>query len=129
MQNLIKLKDKLILFNNNIFITNNKENNIKYINYLTKQLANLDFKLKILHLRFTYDKENQNYLEQLKFSPSIKVLLKLDLSFCGLTIDILVNFLKNNFGLFSLKNLKLKYNNIDRSLFGKLLSNKFYWNN
>ena len=117
--------NKVILFNDNIFITNNKDNNIKYINYLTKQLANLDFKLKILHLRFTYDKENQNYLEQLKISTSIKItLIKLDLSFCGLTTDILVNFLKNNFGLFSLKNLKLKYNNIDSSLFGKLLSNE-----
>ena len=119
----IKLKDKLILFNDNIFITNNKNNNIKYINYLNKHLGNLDFELKILHLGFTYDKEKMQYLEQLKLSPSINIsLIKLDLSFCGITSNALVNFLKNNFGLFSLQNLKLKYNIIDSSVFQKLLS-------
>ena len=125
MESNINLKDKLILFNDNIFITNNKNNNIKYINYLNKQLANLDFELKTLHLGFTYDKEKLQYLEQLRLSPGIKIsLIKLDLSFCGLTTDALVNFLKNNFGLFSLQSLKLKYNCIDSSLFEKLLSDE-----
>ena len=123
MDNMIKSKAKLILFNDNIFITNNYSNNNKYIDYLNKQLPNLDFGIKILHLGFTYDKESQHLLEKLKISPSIKIsLIKLDLSFCGLTTDVLVNFLKNNFGLFSLKNLKLKYNNLDSSIFEKLLS-------
>ena len=123
MENMIKSKGKLILFNDNIFITNNYKNNNKYIDYLNNQLPNLDFGVKVLHLGFTYDKEKQYLLEKLTISPSMKIsLIKLDLSFCGLTTDILVKFLKKNFGLFSLKNLKLKYNNIDSSIFEKLLS-------
>ena len=121
MENMIKVKDKIVLFNDNIFITNNYNNANIYIDYLNKQLPKLDFSLKVLHLGFTYTKEKLDVLEQLKLSSVIKIsLIKLDLSFCGLKTDILINFLKNNYGLFSLKKLNLKYNNIDSEIFTKL---------
>ena len=123
MDKMIKTKDKLILFNDNIFITNNFNNNSKYIEYLNKQLSNLDFGIKVLHLGFTYDKEQEYLLEKLRLSPSTKIsLIKLDLSFCGITNNVLINFFKNNDGLFSLKKFNFKYNNIDSSIFAKFVS-------
>ena len=96
MENMIKVKDKIVLFNDNIFITNNYNNANIYIDYLNKQLPKLDFSLKVLHLGFTYTKEKLDVLEQLKLSSVIKIsLIKLDLSFCGLKTDILINFLRN----------------------------------
>ena len=121
MENMITVKNKIVLFNDNIFITNNYNNANIYIDYLNKQLPKLDFSLKVLHLGFTYSKEKLDVLKQLKLSSIIKLsLIKLDLSFCGLKTDILINFLKNNYGLFSLKKLNLKYNNIDSDIFTKL---------
>ena len=125
MENMIKEKGKLVLFNDNIFITNNFNNNKTYIEYLNRQLPNLDFGVKALHLGFTYDKEKELLLESLNLSPSMKIsLIKLDLSFCGITTKVLTNFLKNNYGLFSLKKLKLKYNNLDSKIFENLLSDQ-----
>ncbi len=122
MDNIIRQeKNKLVLFNNNIFITNCPSNNDKYNDYLNKNLPKLDCSLKKLNLCFTYDKRNQNSLEQLRLSPAIKIsLIKLDLSFCGLSTDLVINFLKKNFGLFSLQKLKLDYNNIEGDIFIKL---------
>ena len=121
MENMITVKNKLVLFNDNIFITNNYNNSKIYTDYLNKQLPKLDFGLKVLHLGFTYNKEKQDLMKELKLSPSIKLtLVKLDLSFCGLKTDVLISFLKNNFGLFSLKKLNLKYNNIESDVFTKL---------
>ena len=123
MESTIKYKNRLILFNDNIFITNNYSNNKKYIEYLNKQFPDFDFGLKVLHLGFTYDKEKQELLTNLKLSPSMKIsLIKLDLSFCGITTNVLIKFLKKNFGLFCLKNLKLKYNNIKSDIFEYILS-------
>ena len=123
-------KNMLVLFNDNIFITNSIENNTKYIEYINSKLPNLECELKTLNLRFTYEILNQNKLEELRISPSVKFsLIKLDLSFCGLSTDIVINFLKNNYGLFSLKNLKMKYNNIKSDIFEKLLSDEISLDN
>ena len=122
MENMIKEKDKLVLFNDNIFITNNFNNNNKYIDYLNKTLPHFDFGIKVLHLGFTYDKETQENLGFLKLSPVLNIsLIKLDLSFCGITNDVLIKFLKNNYGLFSLKSLNLKFNNLDSNIFSKFV--------
>ena len=122
MENMIGAKQTLILFNDNIFITNNFKNNDKYIEYLNKKLPNLDFGIKVLHLGFTYDKPKKELLKELKFSPSLKIaLIKLDLSFCGITSDVLIEFFKSNYGLFSLKKLNLKYNNLDSKIFAKFV--------
>jgi hypothetical protein len=122
MTNMIKNKNNLVLFNDNIFITNCEKNNNIYNDYLKKRLKdlNLNFGLKILHLCFTYDEKTQIKLEKLELSPSIKVsLIKLDLSFCGLKTNTVIKFLKKNYGLFSLKVLDLKYNNIESDIFEK----------
>lgn len=125
-----KENKKLILFNDNIFITNCIENNKNYIKYLNRVIPLLNCDLKYLNLRFTYDLENQKELENLKLSPNTKIsLVKLDLSFCGLTTDVIINFLKNNYGLFSLKKFKLKYNNIKTDIFEKMVCDEIRLNN
>ena len=118
--NILKKKNNLVLFNDNIFISNCEENNNIYIDYLQKRLKNLDYELKILHLCFAYDEKTQNKLEKLELSQSIKIsLIKLDLSYCGLKTDTIIKFLKKNYVLFSLKVLDLKYNNIENDFFEK----------
>jgi hypothetical protein len=120
MTDMLKKKNNLVLFNDNIFISNCEENNNIYIDYLKKRLKVLNFGLKILHLCFAYDEKTQIKLEKLELSPSIKVsLIKLDLSFCGLKTNTVIKFLKKNYGLFSLKVLDLKYNNIESDIFEK----------
>ena len=132
MEDFIKDKNKLFLFNDNIFITNIEKNNKEYIKYLNKQLPKVDFEIKNLHLRFifTYYEENEQnqkiekHLEELRLSPIMKIsLVKLDLSFCGLTTNVLITLLKNNVGLLNLQKLNLKFNNIDNKVFENLLSN------
>ena len=121
MEIMMKRKNTLVLFNDNIFISNNSNNSMTYIEYLNRQLPKLDFGLKVLHLGFTYEKDKKDLLNKLKLSPSIKLaLIKLDLSFCGLNTDVLINFLKQNYGLFSLKKLNLKYNNLESDIFKKM---------
>ena len=122
MENMIGTKQTLILFNDNIFITNNFNNNDKYIEYLNNKLPHLDYGIKVLHLGFTYDKAKKELLKELKLSPSLKIsLIKLDLSFCGITSEILIEFFKSNYGLFSLKKLNLKYNNLNSKIFAKFV--------
>ena len=123
-------KNTLYLFNDNIFITNNSENNKVYIDYINKKFPLCNYDLKKINLRFTYDIENQNNLENLKFSPTTRIsLIKLDLSYCGLSTDVIIKFLKNNFGLLSLKNLQLKYNNIKNDFFEKIVCDEIILNN
>ena len=123
-------KNTLYLFNDNIFITNNSENNKVYIDYINKKFPLCNCDLKNANLRFTYDIENQNNLENLKFSPTTRIsLIKIDLSYCGLSTDVIIKFLKNNFGLFSLKNLQLKYNNIKNDFFKEIVCDEIVLNN
>ena len=125
-----KEKNKIVLFNNNIFISNCSSNNDKYNDYLNMNLQKLECNLKRLNLCFTYDIKNQKSLEQLRLSPAIKIsLIELDLSYCGLSTNVLINFLKNNFGLFSLQKLKLDYNNIQSDIFEKLLCDEILFEN
>jgi hypothetical protein len=119
----IKSKDKLVLFNDNIFITNSQKNNEIYINYLNEIMPKFDTEIKTLNLNFTYDIENQTNLAQLILSKNIIFsLIKLDLSFCGLRTDVLINFFKNNPKFISLKQLILKYNNIKSDFFEKIIA-------
>lgn len=120
MDNCIKKKGKIVLFNNNIFITNCPSNNKRYIEYLNRELRNFDSELKYLDLSYTFDKENRNALERFKLSLSINLyLIYLNLSYCDLKTDTVINFLKNNV-LFSMEKLNLKYNNIEIDIFKKL---------
>ena len=123
-------KNMLCLLNDNIFMTNNSENNKIYIDHINKQFPKINIDLKNINLRFTYDIENQNNLKNLIFTHTTRIsLIKLDLYFCGLTSNIIINFLKNNYGLFSLKNLKLKYNDIKIDIFEKMLEDEIKLDN
>ena len=64
----------------------------------------------------------QNNLEQLKLTNNVALsLIKLDLSFCGITTGVLVNFFKKNPKFICLKQLILKYNNIKADFFEKII--------
>ena len=54
MDSVIKLKDKLVLLNDNMFITNSQNNNIKYIKYLSEKLPTFDTEIKNLNLSGQY---------------------------------------------------------------------------
>ena len=125
MDSVIKLKDKLVLLNDNMFITNSQNNNIKYIKYLSEKLPTFDTEIKNLNLNFTYDIEKQTHLEKLKLSTIMSItLIKLDISFCGISTDVIVNFFKNNSKFLSLRHLNLRYNNIKGDFFEKMLDNE-----
>jgi len=130
MSFFLKDKGKIGFFNNNLFISNCEKNNRKYLEYLNRILPTLNYELKFLNLRFTYNKENQIELEKLKLSPKVKIsLINLDLSYCGLKTDTVINFLKNNSGLYSLKKLNLKYNNIEIDFLKKINCNEIKLDN
>ena len=123
MEIAMKSKDKLVLFNDNLFITNSQTNNNIYINYLNERIPKFNTEIKTLNLNFTYDIENQTNLEQLKLSMNVVLsLVKLDLSFCGLRTEVIINFFKNNPKFISLKQLILKYNNINYAFFENIMN-------
>ena len=124
MEMSIIYKNKLILLNDNMFITNNQENNIIYVKYLNERLPTFDYEINNLNLSFAYDIENQSYLEKLNLSINVTIsLVQLDLSFCGLYTDVLVKFFNNNPKFLSLYYLNLRYNNLKGDFFEKILSN------
>ena len=122
MEIAIKEKGKLVLLNDNMFITNSPNNNDIYIEYLNERIPKFDTQIKNLNLNFTYDIGRQNNLEQLKLTNNVALsLIKLDLSFCGITTDVLINFFKKNPKFICLKQLILKYNNIKADFFEKII--------
>jgi hypothetical protein len=122
MEIAIKEKGKLVLLNDNMFITNSPNNNDIYIEYLNERIPKFDTQIKKLNLNFTYDIGRQNNLEQLKLTNNVALsLIKLDLSFCGITTGVLVNFFKKNPKFICLKQLILKYNNIKADFFEKII--------
>ena len=122
MEIAIKEKGKLVLLNDNMFITNSPNNNDIYIEYLNERIPKFDTQIKNLNLNFSYDIGRQNNLEQLKLTNNVALsLIKLDLSFCGITTGVLVNFFKKNPKFICLKQLILKYNNIKADFFEKII--------
>ena len=122
MEIAIKEKGKLVLLNDNMFITNSPNNNDIYIEYLNERIPKFDTQIKNLNLNFTFDIGRQNNLEQLKLTNNVALsLIKLDLSFCGITTGVLVNFFKKNQKFICLKQLILKYNNIKADFFEKII--------
>ena len=113
----------VLLLSNNMFLTNNRNNNNRYLKYLHDNLSNYKSKIKRLKFSFLYDKETKSALLKLKLSPMIKIsLIKLNFSYCGLNNDIVCKFLNNNFGLLNLKILNLSNNLLDLKFF-ELLKN------
>ena len=106
-----KLINFISLMNKNIFLYNVNDNNKKYITYLNEYLPDLDYNLKRINLSFLYNQYNLDEISKLSFSSSIKIsLVKLNLSFCGLSDVVISKFFSNNFDLINLKNLNLQNN-------------------
>ena len=102
----------------NIFLYNVKENNKSYIKYLNDNLINFNHKIKHINLGLLYNKDIKEEINNLIFSPVIKIsLIKLDLSYCGLNDIALNNFFINNFDLMNLTNLNLSNNYITINFF------------
>ena len=118
-----KLKG-IVLLSNNIFLNNNKNNANKYRKYLKEKLNSLEYKVNKLNFTLLYNKDSLNQLLELKISPMIQIsLIKLNLSYCGLSEQIICEFLQNKNGLLNLEQLNLSNNLITIKLF-KLISKK-----
>jgi hypothetical protein len=101
----------LLFLCNNMFLTNNKNNTTRYLNYMNEKLGSYVSKIKKLNLSFLFDKVSKEKLLKLKLSPMVKIsLIKLNLAYCGLDNDIACKFLNNNFGLLNLKILNFSNN-------------------
>lgn len=136
--NTILLQKKMFKFiallANNIFIHNNYKNNIQYIKYISKSLSIFEHKIKKISFCLLFNKNNIEYLTQLKISPAVKIsICKLDLSFCGLNDENLWKLFRNNFGLLNLEELNLSNNFLTDNVFnlcsgiqGDILLEKLY---
>ena len=112
----------IILLCNNTFINNNKKNASDYREYLYKNLSDFKNKIKKLNLSFLYDRDTLDQLVELKISPMIKIsLIKLNLSYLGMTDEIVSKFIQNNFGLLNLEELNLSNNFLSINIFHILL--------
>ena len=108
----------LVVFTNNLFVTNNKENNNEYRQYFINSISKCDYEIKTLSLSMMFNRFNCDTLSDIIFSSASKISLKkLNLSYCGLSTKALLSFLQTNFGLLSLKELNLSNNFIDNSFF------------
>ena len=73
-----------------------------------------------LNINFSllYNKENNIELNILRISPYVKIsIIKLNLSYCGLSTEILWKLFQNNYGLLNLISLNLSYNFITNNYF------------
>ena len=111
-------KTSIVLMCNNIFISNNKENNKKYRKYLSDNLPFFKYQIKKLNFSLLYNKENNDELNILRISPFLKIsIIKLNLSHCGLNTEIVWKLFQNNYGLFNLVSLNLSCNFITNNYF------------
>jgi hypothetical protein len=114
----IKIQKFLVLLCVNLFVSNNSENCEIYKKYLYENLEQCEYQVPSLVFSLLLNKSNADSLQNLKLSPSIKLSLKiLNLSYCGLTSQIVINFLQGNFGMLSLKKLNLSYNFLNNEIF------------
>ena len=112
----------IALLNNNFFISNNVKNANSYRSYFNKKINKFAYKLKKLNLSFLYDKESMFQLVNLRLSPMVKIsLIKLNLSYNGLTNKTVYDFFKNNYGLMNLETLNLSNNFLDSKIFSVLI--------
>ena len=124
-----KIQNAIYFMSSNLFISNNLETNNEYLDYINNKLKNFKYGLKKLSLSYAYSIKNNSKLVKLRMSPEVKIsLVKIDLSYCGLNTKTIVDFFKNNFGLFNLKYLNLNYNNLDFNFFILMVNNKIILN-
>ena len=113
-----KLFPCLVLLCNNLFVSNNKENNKKYRRYINENLPYFKYKIKKLNLSLLYNKDNNEELNLLRISPYVKIsMIKLNLSYCGLNTETVWKIFQNNYGLLNLVSLNLSYNLITNNYF------------
>ena len=114
----IKIQKFLALLGKNLFVSNNNKNCENYKKYLFENLQQSEFQLSNLVFSLLFNQNNCHSLQNLILSPSIKLSLKkLNLSYCGLKSDVLINFLQGNYGLLSLKKINLSYNFLTNDIF------------
>ena len=114
----IKIQKFLALFGKNLFVSNNNKNRENYKQYLFENLQQCEFQLSNLVFSLLFNQNNCHSLQNLILSPSIKLSLKkLNLSYCGLKSNVLINFLQGNYGLLSLKKINLSYNFLTNEIF------------
>jgi len=113
-----KLMSCIVLMCNNLFISNNKENNKNYRKYLYECLPNFKYKIKKVNLSLLFNKDNNEELNILRISPYVKIsMIKLNLSYCGLKTETVWKLFQNNYGLLNLVSLNLSYNFITNNYF------------
>ena len=113
-----KLMSCIVLMCNNLFISNNKENNKNYRKYLYECLPNFKYKIKKVNLSLLFNKDNNEELNILRISPYVKIsMIKLNLSYCGLKTETIWKLFQNNYGLLNLVSLNLSYNFITNNFF------------
>ena len=114
----IKIQKLLALLGKNLFVSNNNKNCENYKQYLFESLQQCEFQLSSLVFSLLINQKNCHSLQNLILSPSIKLSLKkLNLSYCGLKSNVLINFLQGNYGLLSLKKINLSYNFLTNEIF------------
>ena len=114
----IKIQKFLALLGKNLFVSNNNKNRENYKQYLFENLQQCEFQLSNLVFSLLFNQNNCHSLQNLILSPSIKLSLKkLNLSYCGLKSNVLINFLQGNYGLLSLKKINLSYNFLTNEIF------------
>ena len=113
-----KLITCIVLMCNNLFISNNRENNTKYRKYLYECLPSFKYKIKKVNLSLLFNKDNNEELNLLRISPYVKIsMIKLNLSYCGLKTETIWKLFQNNYGLLNLVSLNLSYNFITNNFF------------
>jgi len=114
----IKIQKFLVLLCVNLFVSNNNENRENYKKYLFDNLEKCEYQVSSLVFSLLLNKSNSNSLQNLMLSPSIKLSLKiLNLSYCGLNSQIVLNFFQGNYGLLNLKKINLSYNFLNNEIF------------
>ncbi len=114
----IKIQKFLALLGKNLFVSNNNKNCENYKKYLFESLQQCEFQLSSLVFSLLINQKNCHSLQNLILSPSIKLSLKkLNLSYCGLKSNVLINFLQGNYGLLNLKKINLSYNFLTNEIF------------
>ena len=113
-----KVMPCIVLLCNNLFVSNNKENNKKYRKYIYDCLPSFKYKIKKVNLSLLFNKDNNEELYLLRISPYVKIsMLKINLSYCGLKTETVWKLLQNNYGLLNLVSLNLSYNFITNNFF------------
>ena len=119
-------KKILLLQDSNIFLTNNNLKN-NYILYLSQNMNNFDYPIKKISFSFLFNKHNNYKLFEFNFNNIIKASLKiLNLSYCGLNNENIIEFLEKN-GFINLENLNLCGNYLNDEFFKLFMNNKIYF--